>query len=317
MAKSRKMLLTTSVSGLRERALSAVRPGVEAMLLAAVALGCAQAGWSVLTPSTAGAFNPTNESDADAARVDVSEVVSPFAPNYSNNDAQSHAVAALLSGMQLSGVRVSTEPLRSGAVLTMNDGAQRAFSIGDEIGAGVTLSDVGADYVLVSYQGGQQEISMSTAPSYSFARAMMGLEPAPGAPQLASAAPEQVAMAAPAVAPTVVAAAAPQEAVSAATSVFATSAAVTPEMQTQGMDWLRATLAQPLEGQNAGWRLAEPLPQVALDAGLRSGDTVISVNGGASADVLTDLSSPPQSLALSVMRDGQLVTLTIDLSDQT
>jgi type II secretory pathway component PulC len=316
MAKSRKILLTSSVSGLRERAISAVRPGVEALLLAAVALGCAQAGWSVLTPSTAGAFNATNESDTDALRVDVSEVVSPFAPNYTSNDAQSHAVAALLSGVQLSGVRVSTEPLRSGAVLTMSDGAQRAFSVGDDIGAGVTLSDVGATYVLVSYQGGQQEISMTTAPGYSFARAMMGLEPAPGAPQLAEAASEQVTPAAPAAAPAAAVAAAPQEAVLAATSVFATSAAA-PEAQAQGMDWLRATLAQPVEGQNAGWRLAEPLPQAALDAGLRSGDTVVSVNGATSADALTALSSPPQSLALSVMRDGQLVTLTIDLSDQT
>ena len=183
MVKSEKLLLSVAGAGLKKRALAAVRPGVEVMLLAAVALGCAQAGWSILTPSTAGAYNPTNEGDAQTARLDAIDIVSPFEPNIADGDQQSQAVAALLSGVQLSGLRQASASAPGGAVLTLNDGAQRAFAVGQEISAGVSLAEVGADYVLISYTGGQRQISMSAGPSYSFARAMMGLEPAPGAPQ--------------------------------------------------------------------------------------------------------------------------------------
>ncbi|HEX8902150.1 type II secretion system protein N [Vitreimonas sp.] len=315
MARARKNLLSTSAENVRERAISAVRPSVEALLLAAVALGCAQAGWSIFTPSTASAVSASGEGDRETHRLNVSEVVSPFAPDYLASDAQSHAVAALLSGVQLTGVRVSTEPMRSGAVLTLADGAQRAFSIGDDIGAGIMLADVGADYVLVSYQGGQRQIEMTSAPSYSFARAMMGLEPAPGAPVIE----EQTTAPAASVAS--------NEPSSVTTSPFATveapqaPALIAPTSASpQDVAWLQATLAQvqTLDGQPSGWRVAEPLPQAALDAGLRGGDVVVAINGANPAQAASLLAAPPtQQIELAVERDGQRLTLTINSSDRT
>ena len=66
-------------SGLRERAAGALRPSVEALLLAAVALGCAQAGWTVLTPSNASATASTTD-ETDDNLLTVADVRSPFAP---------------------------------------------------------------------------------------------------------------------------------------------------------------------------------------------------------------------------------------------
>lgn len=323
MARVRKLALSTSAAGFRERALGAVRPGVEALLLAAVALGCAQAGWSVLTPSTAGASN--TETDGDGHNIQVSDVVSPFAPNYLEGDAQSHAIAALLSGVQLSGVRVSTDAARSGAVLTLSDGAQHAFSIGQEISSGVVLSKVGADYVLVSYAGGQQQITMSTPRTFSFARAMMGLDQAPG---VAAPAQEQASSASLQLSSTPPRAteAAPTQ-VSTVENAFAqpqpiqTSAAPSaPPPSQSDVAWLQTTLTQTelQDGQPHGWRVAEPLPQIALSAGLQSGDVIVAVNGAGPADraaLLTAMQS--QRLELAVQRGDQRLSLTIEPTGRT
>ncbi|MBY0562952.1 MAG: hypothetical protein K2P58_02100 [Hyphomonadaceae bacterium] len=182
---------TLALSGgadLRERALNAVRPGIEALLLAAVALGCAQASWTILAPNPAGAFNAADDQQ-DATRLHLAQVVTPFAPALLDSAGPSHAALALLSGVQVSGVRIADDPARSGAILTLNDGSQKAFLVGQEISAGVTLSEVSASYVLVSYPGGTQQLSMATSSQgFSFARALMGqgtdadaAEPAPAA----------------------------------------------------------------------------------------------------------------------------------------
>ncbi|MEZ5995740.1 MAG: type II secretion system protein N [Hyphomonadaceae bacterium] len=290
MARNRRQSV---IAGISERAMGAVRPGVEALLLAAVALGCAQAGWSVLTPSSAGAINM----GADEPRVDTlqaSEVLSPFAPQVAQGEGYSQAAAALLSGVQLSGVRVADDPARSGAVLTLNDGAQRAFAVGQEISAGVTLEEVGANYVLVAYDGGRRQISMTTAPSFSFARAMMGLEQAPGAPVVDAPAPVQ------------------QE--GAAQTSFTQSQAAAPSQA--DIAWLRATFAQNVGGR--GWRVAEPLPQAAVDAGLRAGDLITSVNGARPGDAAGILAAAQdRDLALQVERGGEQVMLSVRMSERT
>ena len=282
--RSDSFLPSSAGVGIKRRAYAALRPGIETLLLAAVALGCAQAGWSVLTPSAADALNASSDTDAAPARLSAIDVVSPFEPSRADGDQQSQAVAALLSGMQLSGVRTAGDPALSGAVLTLNDGAQRAFAVGQEISAGVSLAEVGVDYVMVAYSGGRQRITMSAGPSYSFARAMMGLEPAPGAPQHSE--------------PVVAVADAP-----AALSQQAGGEAA----------WLEATLAQiaQVEGAAQGWRVAEPLPLAATQAGLQPGDVILSVNGAGPESGASALIAAVQSGAvqLEVSRNASRVML--------
>lgn len=319
---------------LRERAIGAVRPSVEAMLLAAVALGCAQAGWSVLAPSTAGALSAASEDDRDPSRLLVSEVVSPFAPDLLESDAASHAAAALLSGIQLNGVRIADEPGRSGAILTLNDGSQHAFAVGQEISAGVTLAQVSDTYVLVAYQGGQQQISIaSAAPTFSFARAMMGMEQTLGAPAEALtvsetplAAGEQTQRE---TAPASFSSAAlpalelpePDAGLFAAENLFAPAAS--PEASFGSLDdmaWLQSLLMQveSQDGRAAGWRVPASLPAAAAQAGLRAGDLVTAVNG-AGPDNLAQvlLSTEGGRFALSVERGGEILTLVIEANGHT
>lgn len=322
MARMKNLLANASASAARDYALRAVRPGAEALLLAAVALGCAQAGWSVLAPNSAIAVNTTS-SEREPIRIDSVALVSPFAPEYDNAD-ETHAAAALLSGIQLSGVRMSTDPSRSGAVLTLSDGAQKAFAIGDEIGEGARLAEVGADFVVVSYRGGEQNIAMTTAPGFSFARAMMGLEPAPGAPTLAQTLPASNAA--------VVNATVTPEAGSLAANVFTASsqtsqittsepAASSVAESSPEMTWLHAALAQMETDASgvSGWRLPNLLPQTALDAGLHGGDFIVSVNGALPGDV-AGLLAAGQSDApvhIELLRDGARINLAVSLEART
>jgi len=305
MAKSGRSLLASKASS--SKAMGVVKPGVEALLLAAVALGCAQAGWSVLAPNEAGAINTaTSDTTTEDPHVQFADVRSPFAPEIADLS-QSHAVDALLSVIQLSGVRMAEETGKSGAFLTLADGGQRAFLVGQEVVAGVTLADVGPSYVLLAFEGGQRQLTMTSAPSYSFARAMLGLEPAPGAPRLA----DDAAGAAVRV----------EASVAAPESVFA-AAAPTPvgaSVSTSDADWLRTTL-QSVEqrGERAhGWRAADPVPAALIEAGLRSGDVILTVNGVAPGDpaLLSALNAP--SVELTIDRAGVPVTISFTPNART
>lgn len=272
-----------------ESAAHALRPGVEALLLAAVALGVAQAGWTLLTPSTARATDNVSGAGNTTPPMDVADVQSPFAPDAAGMGASSHAIAAMLSSVQLNGVRMSDEPARSGAMFTLSDGGQRAFIIGQEITEGVTLADVSADHVVLSYEGGQRRLDMQTAPpAFSYARAMMGIDAAGDAEASPLAVEERGAVAA---------------------AVSETDRA-----------WLASTLAQVevREGRAYGWRIAEQAPQPVLAAGLRPGDVVRSVNGVGPDNLAGALAAAQSgSLALEVERAGQRITLSIQVDERT
>lgn len=318
------------------------------MLLAALALGCAQAGWSVLTPSTAGAEDSaSDEATPNGNRMMLAEVASPFAPDFVEGAAaQSQATAALFAGLQLNGVRMADNPVRNGAVLTLSDGAQRAFLVGQEIAAGVTLSEVASNYVLLSYEGGERQLPMTAAPTFSFARAMMGLEPAPGAPQAlaqtsASVQPAAVAAEEAGDTPFTVAAAAPApeaasslfpnatatgQPASARASVFTASAEAVPSVfaapqaapgaTPDELAWLQATMASYEAGR--GWRVAEPLPQAARDAGLQTGDLIVSINGsGPDQMAALRAASVGGRLDIVVARGGDQFALAIEASGRT
>jgi hypothetical protein len=183
MDRSMRLPFAAPPKSVRARAQNIVRPRFEALLLAAVALGCAQAGWSILTPNSAGAVGAVSNQDSGADPIlDLAEVQSPFAPHAVANGADSHAIAGLVSGIELKGVRMAEDHALSGAFFTFGDGAQHAFIIGQEISEGVTLADVAPHYVVLAYEGGQRRLDMVAAPSFSFARAMMGMEQAPGTP---------------------------------------------------------------------------------------------------------------------------------------
>jgi general secretion pathway protein C len=329
MGKFKRVPHSASASGMRERVFGVLRPSAEALLLAAVALGCAQAGWSVLTPSSAGAADTVSSDEHGDTMLDVASVQSPFAPHSVASGAESHAIAAMVSGIELNGVRLADEHARSGAMLMLGDGAERAFLIGEEIADGLTLADVDAQYVLLAYEGGQRRLEMTAAPSYSFARAMMGLEQAPGAPGNAgeqsqgssfaramlglenapqTAAPE-MAESAP------VAAQAPQ----AGAQFTAAPVAGAPTVSVQDRAWLASTLAnvEITDGEARGWRIAAP-PSAAQAAGLREGDLVVSVNGAGPTNVAQALAAArAQRLDLVVERGGARVRITIDIDQAT
>jgi type II secretory pathway component PulC len=230
---------------MKERAMMVLRPGVNALLLAAVALGCAQLGWNALTPNLA-------RGSADAPRpVENAAIRSPFNPSAEEGVGASPAAEAILSSVRLSGVRVASEPALSGAVLTLADGEQRAFVVGQEIGAGVRLADVRPDHVLLSHEGGQRRVSMQQrALSDSSAPTPMGAD---------------------------------------AARVESVNPAGGPGLTKQGATlasaddarWLAGMLSrvQSSDDGQRGWRVAAPLPAAAEALGLRDGDLVLSVNG--------------------------------------
>lgn len=264
-----------------ERLVGAARPSVEALLLAALALGCAQAGWGLLVPSNAGASSGVG--DTAEPSQDLLQVQSPFAPI----ETTGHAAPAMLSSMQLLGIRVAEEPSRSGAIFTLADGGQRAFIVGQEVADGVVLSEVTAGHVLLSYGAGEHKLEMTAGPSFSFARAMMGLEPAVGAPALAEAAP-------------VVAANAPSDA--------------------DLRSWLGQMANNVVieDGQARGWRIVDP-PAIVVEQGLRAGDVVVGVNGAGPSDVaaLASIAQGGGSLSLKIERDGVTSTLVIEAGQAT
>ncbi|UPT64640.1 MAG: hypothetical protein M0D54_09115 [Hyphomonadaceae bacterium JAD_PAG50586_4] len=276
---------------LKSRLSGAVRPSIEALLLAAVALGCAQAGWTLLTPGVAGASTSTSVDETDDSRFESVEVQSPFAPDARGMASSSHAVAALLSSVQLNGVRMSTDPMRDGAMFTLGDGAQRAFMVGQEVADGVTLADVEASYVVLSYAGGERRLDMQAGPQFSFARAMMGLERAEGAPGVA-----------------------------AAPGADAVDVQVASRLSGADRAWLAATLAnvETTNGVARGWRITETAPSAVREAGLQSGDLVTAINGAGPDDLGAVLAAARgDRLDVRVARGDTQLTFSLQIEERT
>lgn len=336
MDRTRKLRLPLNVGNVRERALNnVVRPSAEALLLAAVALGCAQAGWNLLTPNSASAVDTVSRDSHNDTSLDLAEVQSPFAPHAAGSGAGSHAIEALVSGIELKGIRLADDHARSGAMLLLGDGAERAFLLGQEVADGLTLAEVDPDYILLAYDGGQRRLEMSAGPSYSFARAMMGLEQAPGAPvgnvqPVASGrsyarailgldeAPEPQARTE--VASEDNSAQAPvAQAREQAAPASLSSDAFEQSVSRQDYAWLAASLAriEMVDGEAVGWRIQAP-PPGAQAVGLRPNDLVLSVNGAGPSDLSRALEAArAQQLALVIQRGGERVQLTLNIDQRT
>lgn len=289
MGKIRGTFAARGALSFGDRVKASLRPSVEAALLVAVALGVAQAGWSMATPDSAGAssgrstndpIEPASENTAASA-----EFVSPFAPALAGVDAQSHAIAAALSGLQLSGVRLS-ESLSSGAVLTMADGAQRAFSVGDEVTGGVRLADVGANYVLLQFDGGQRQLTMAAPPTFSYARALMGqAQDAPPPPDVVL-------------------------------GGVSSAVAQAPQMP-RDLSWLAAALGAS-ESVSEGWRVGAEVPNAVTAAGLQPGDVIVAVNGSGPNDIAAALNAVSSGHAeLTVQRGVDRLTISVGANRPT
>jgi general secretion pathway protein C len=266
-------------------AVGLIRPGAEAVLLAGVAIGCAQIGWRIVSPDSAEVvFVDGGNFPVETSL--VSEPRSPFAP-FGAGDDSGLTPHADVSGIRLVGVRMSSRPESSGAVLILGDGLQRSFLVGYEIAEGVRLEEVASNHIVVSI-GDQHESLMleRAAPAApSLALALMGVPQEMPANQ-----PVQMASAADA-------------------SARAVSLPLGPSGDVAS--WLMSTAGQvEMRGGAAyGWRAASALPE----AGVQAGDLIVSVNGVGPNDGQAKLLAAARgAIALVVeRRSGERVRLSL------
>lgn len=237
-------------------ALGLVRPGAEAVLLAGVAIGCAQLVWRIAVPENLDPVINASRENAEPQEAIAVAFRSPFAPLVESAAMPDHAE---LSAIRLAGVRVSTQPSHSGAILTLADGAQRPFLVGYEVMDGVRLASVAADHIVLSYESGEQIVSLdrpdrSEAPVFALAHP-------PAISQQAAAAPAW-----------------PQG------SAAAVSMNMSETQQISAVSMLAAgARVEMRNGAPYGWRIATP-PPVLAGGGLMAGDLVVSVNGAGPRD---------------------------------
>jgi general secretion pathway protein C len=179
-------------------------------------------------------------------------------------------VAAAIAGARLIGVRVAADPVRSGAVIAMPDGVQRAFAIGQEIAPGVRLATIDLDHVMLAAAGAEHRLMLEGYANRP-AAAMLAAAPPPTQP-----------------------AANPREAVA----------------------WLSQILIRPEASVGApyGWRIVGPVPPVAAQAGLQTGDLILAVNGArpTSGAIRLGGDATGQPIQLSVVRSsGERVTIAL------
>lgn len=242
-----------------------IRPGAEAVLLAGVAIGCAQIGWRVASPDTPAFPISRGDGPVPGAVETATGSSSPFAP-FGDVDAGDQAPRADISGIRLVGLRMSPKSEQSGAVLILGDGAQRSFLVGYEIAQGVRLEEVAANHIVVSIGDQRESLALErpTTRGPSLALALLGV-------------PQDV----PASQPVQVAAVATDgQAKAVSLPIGASSNTANWLMSTAGQVELRA-------GVPYGWRAASALPE----AGVHAGDLILSVNGVGPNDGQTKLLS--------------------------
>ncbi|MEZ6031018.1 MAG: type II secretion system protein N [Hyphomonadaceae bacterium] len=235
-----------------------LRPGAEAVLLAGVAIGCAQIGWRIASPDLPDMLIGGGGHAPGGVEV-AHELRSPFAPlsDAATSDRTPHAD---VSGIRLVGLRMSTEPEYSGAVLILGDGVQRSFLVGYEIADGVTLEEVATDHVVLSLGDAEETLMLENATPArpSLALALLGVpqQQTPSAPQ-----PIQTAWTPDGSAQTVSMAA---------------------DARAEASRWLFSTAGhvEMRNGVRYAWRADSAFPEAGIDAG----DLILSVNGVGPAD---------------------------------
>ncbi|MBI1338669.1 hypothetical protein GC169_00450 [bacterium] len=270
-----------------DHALTMLRPGVEAVLLASVALGCVEIGWKAVAPEAADAVaNPASSSVRGAAG-SSSPKVSPFAPFAAVAGAT--PTSGLAANLRLVGVRMALDPALSGAVVTVNGEDQRSYLVGQEIVSGLRLKEVYRDHIVVTTTLGEEPVRLQERPASngSTALALMGRT----ANQLPALTVE-----------TVVGGASKQQ------------RAVGADFQVDH-GWLIATMSQVESrgGAPYAWRVAEPTPAAMQDAGLQPGDLVLSINGThpSNAAALAETMGQGSIELIVERRTGERITIAL------
>lgn len=185
-------------------------------------------------------------------------IQSPFALSAPESIAEAFAAS-----VGLVGVRIAEEADRSGAVLVLEDGTQRAFALGQEIAPGVQLAQVSSDAITLSFMGGEQRIALAgSSRRHAVARE--------------------------------------------------TSAAVAPGADVffaETYAWFSSLLSRTQDADTEGWPVSGPIPTLAANAGLRSGDLILTING-MEPPVDASVLSGASQIRLAVQRaDGQRVDM--------
>jgi S1-C subfamily serine protease len=318
MRKGRRNWSTASADAVSDRAFGAVRPAVEAVMLAAVALGSAQAGWSVLTAGPAGASDLTDTLRTTVQPISAPvDLRSPFTAPGSADAAQSQAAVAALSGLEVFGVRMALDPARSAALVSLPDGGQRAVQVGQALATGLRLQEVQPGYIVVAFSGGTRQVPLSgtdsAAPRVSYAAALMGRAQLPASPaaELAGGSAPQPVSSGPDRSPFTIAVtpavAAPSVAIAPASAIAdGTTAAQA-----------AALAAVTIAGGVTGVMVPDPIPPFAAAQGLLAGDVVTAVNGQPVSDMASVAAAMSEGRAELTIQRGQGAPLQLTISAPT
>lgn len=128
----------------------------ELLLMALLAWQCARLVWAAVTPLGAlGDWRPAPGPDAAAGRAILAGGFDPF---FRTGDAGS--APGVVTGLQLKlfGVRVDEASGRGSAIVAGPDGVQASYAVGDELMPGVTLKQVGFDYIVIARGGADERL---------------------------------------------------------------------------------------------------------------------------------------------------------------
>ena len=159
-----------------EMSVRRLRQAVEIALVAALAIQCGRLIWTVMAPL--GAVGRPETANVAAPAADLA-ILARFDP-FDRGVATTIAAAPAAEGFRLYGVRADGRGGGS-AILAGPDGKQTAFSVGDDVAAGVSLIGVGADHVQLRRSGRTERLSFpaGAAPSPAYIPAVLNPPPAP------------------------------------------------------------------------------------------------------------------------------------------
>jgi general secretion pathway protein C len=138
---------------------------VQALLILALAFLTARLAWQMLTP--VGPFGAAPSAGTVTA-ADPALAARAFSQG---GVGSTPGTPADTSGLALFGVRLSTDPDRSTAILGSAGGSQASFAVGDTVAPGVTLASVGVGHVVLDRSGTRLRLALPDTPAPSMAPA--------------------------------------------------------------------------------------------------------------------------------------------------
>ena len=148
---------------------------LELLLMALVAVQAARLFWALLTPlGPVGEYRTLSAAPPTAASAATLAAFDPFFRTDPAAAAAPVVVTAL--NLRLAGVREDRATGRGTAFITLPDGTQQSFVVGEEIEPGVTLTAVGFDFITVTRNGAAEQLFLDGAPPAP----TPGTAPAPG-----------------------------------------------------------------------------------------------------------------------------------------